>query len=408
MDHAFKYFLFKFIVVYQDDITGYSKKRSDHISHLRTTFDRCRKLGISLNPKKSFMGMFEAKLLGHIVSKGGVRIDPERASGIHEVPLPSTIKGIQSFLGRVNFVRRFTPNFAEIVKPITDTLKKGNDMVWREEAKQAFESIKQALSHSPTLASPDYACDFQIFSFASDQTIAYVLLQKNTDGHEQLIAYMSRSLQGSELKYKPMEKHAYAMVKGLAHFRPYFWNSHIVAYVPCPEVKDILAQKECSGNKGLWVTKIQEYDLEVKIAKIVKGQGLAALMTKKDLEPEVINQVNFISNDLQVSDWYRDIIFYLQNFSCPNFSKTQKRSLQLCVVKYCLWQGRLGWRSPHGLILRCVSLHETHQIMTELHAGVCGGHFSGRTTTHKIMRAGYYWSTLLRDTHIFICACEPC
>jgi hypothetical protein len=73
MDHAFKDFLFKFIVVYQNDIPVYSKKRSDHISHLRATFDMCRKLGISLNPKKSFMGMFETKLLGHIVSKEGVR-----------------------------------------------------------------------------------------------------------------------------------------------------------------------------------------------------------------------------------------------------------------------------------------------------------------------------------------------
>ena len=132
---------FKFIVVYQDDITFYSKKKSDHISHLRATFDRCQNLGISLNPKKSFMGMFEAKLLGHIVLKG-VWINPERVSGIQEVPLPSTIKGIQSFPGRVNFVRRFTPNFVEIVKPITDMLKKGHDIIWREEGKKAFKSIK--------------------------------------------------------------------------------------------------------------------------------------------------------------------------------------------------------------------------------------------------------------------------
>jgi hypothetical protein len=88
MDHAFKDFLFKFIVFYQDDITLYYNKRSDHISHLRATFDRCRKLGISLNPKKSFMGMFEDKLLGHIFSKEGVQIDPERVNGIQEVPLP--------------------------------------------------------------------------------------------------------------------------------------------------------------------------------------------------------------------------------------------------------------------------------------------------------------------------------
>jgi hypothetical protein len=54
------------------------------------------------------------------------------------------------------------------------------------------------------------------------------------------------------------------------------------------------------------------------------------------------------------------------------------------------------------MILRCVLPHETHQIMIEFHAGVCGGHFSSRTIAHKIMRARYYWSTLLRDTHTFI------
>jgi hypothetical protein len=166
-------------------------------------FDRCRQLGISLNPKKSLMGMFEAKLLGHIVSKG-VRIDLERVHGIQEIPLPSNKKAIQSFLGQIGFVHRFTPNFAEIVKPIIDMLKKGHDLTWSEEAKQAFENIKQALSHSPILASPSYSCDFQIFSFASDHTIACVLLQKKMDGHEKPIAYMSMSLQGSELKYKPM------------------------------------------------------------------------------------------------------------------------------------------------------------------------------------------------------------
>jgi hypothetical protein len=195
-------------------------------------------------------------------------------------------------LGKIGFVRRYTPNFAEIVKPITDMLKKGHDLIWSEEAKQAFENIKQALSHSPILASPDYSRDFQIFSFASDHTIACVLLQK-MDGHDQQIAYMSRSLQGSELKYKPMEKHAYAMVKGLAHFRLSFWNSHIVAYVHFLEVKYILAQKECAGTRGLCVTKRHEYDLEVKIAKNFTGQGLATLMTEKDLEPEVTGKCCF-------------------------------------------------------------------------------------------------------------------
>jgi hypothetical protein len=125
MDFAFSDYLFKFIVVYQDDIIVFSKDRNDHITHLRKIFDRCRSLGISLNPKKSILGVFEGKLLGHIVSKDGVRIDPERVKGIMEIPLPASKKSIQSFFGRINFVRQFIPNFAEIVKPISDMLKKG-------------------------------------------------------------------------------------------------------------------------------------------------------------------------------------------------------------------------------------------------------------------------------------------
>lgn len=75
-------FLYKFIVVYLDDITIFSKDRKEHIMNLRKVFDQCRSLGISFNPKKSILGVFEGTLLGHIASKKGVRMDPERVKGI--------------------------------------------------------------------------------------------------------------------------------------------------------------------------------------------------------------------------------------------------------------------------------------------------------------------------------------
>jgi hypothetical protein len=153
MDYAFSDYLFKFIVVYQDDLTVYSKTRDDHVAHLRKVLDRCRSLGISLNSKKSILVVFEGKLLGHVLSKEGVRIDPERIKGIMEIPRPSTRKGIQSFFGRINFVRHFMLNFAEIANPIYDMLKKGHGLKWSDGAKKAFDDIKQALCHSLVLIS---------------------------------------------------------------------------------------------------------------------------------------------------------------------------------------------------------------------------------------------------------------
>jgi hypothetical protein len=60
------------MVIYLDDITVYSKKRVDHPKHLKHIFERCRKYGISLNPKKSIFVVSEGKLLGNIISKDGI------------------------------------------------------------------------------------------------------------------------------------------------------------------------------------------------------------------------------------------------------------------------------------------------------------------------------------------------
>ena len=77
MDYAFKELIGKIIEIYQDDLTVFSKERSSHVGHLRKIFERCRKYGISLNPAKSVLGIEEGKLLGHIINKDGVQIDPK-------------------------------------------------------------------------------------------------------------------------------------------------------------------------------------------------------------------------------------------------------------------------------------------------------------------------------------------
>jgi hypothetical protein len=119
------------------------------------------------------------------------------------------------------------------------------------------------------LISPDYSRDFIIFSFTSWDTIAGVLLQKDVDDYEHPVAFMSKVLRDPELNYSITEKQAYALVKSLKHFRNYVGYNKIKAYVPYPTVKDVLTQQDCMGTRGKWVSKIQEYDLEMKPTKII-------------------------------------------------------------------------------------------------------------------------------------------
>ena len=85
MDIAFRGLINNSVVVYLDDVTVYSKHRPDHLNHLRKVFEWCRKFGISLNPKKTIFVVLEGILLGYVVSKHEIMIDPERTQAISKI-----------------------------------------------------------------------------------------------------------------------------------------------------------------------------------------------------------------------------------------------------------------------------------------------------------------------------------
>jgi ribonuclease HI len=419
MDIAFIGEKDQFVVIYLDDITVFSRTDKEHCCHLRKVFMKCRRYGLSLNPKKSLFAMKEGKLLGHIVSAEGVRIDPSRVEAIQTLSLPRSKKEVQAFLGKINFLRRFVSNFAELVKHITTMLRKGNEVKWTAEPRESFTQIKKALTEAPVLISPDYSKDFLIFSFASCDTVAAVLLQKNEQGREQPIAFYSKALRDAELRYEAMEKQAYALVKALKAFRVYVLHSKIIAYVPSASVKDILIQPDMDGRRGKWIAKILEFDLEIKPTKLIKGQGLAKLLAESNCKALGINYINeqaeSSSKDSQSAlslaacPWYKDILYFLQELRPPDgMEKSKARALKLKAVRYCLIDQALYWKDPLGVFLRCLDPQEAQQVTFDFHSGLCGGHHFWKTTAHKILRAGYYWPTLFSDVCREIRACIKC
>ena len=87
---------------------------------------------------------------------------------------------------------------------------------------------------------PEFSKDFITFSFASEDSIAAILLHKNAEGLEKPISFSSKVLRDSELKYNSLEKQAYALVKALEFFRIYLLHSKNLSYVPNAAVKEIL------------------------------------------------------------------------------------------------------------------------------------------------------------------------
>jgi hypothetical protein len=370
--------------------------------------------------------MGEGKLLGHIMSRDRIKIDPSRVQAIDTINIPRNVKEIQSFLGKIKFLRRFIPNFAEIVKLIIGMLKKSNKVKWIAKAKESFARIKRVIREALVLASPNYLKDFLIFSFISEHTIAAVLLQKNEEGFEQPIAFFSKCLGDAELKYDIMEKQAYVMVKELKAFRTYVLHSKIIVYVPTSSIKDILVHPDSDGKRGWWLAKIQEFDLEIKPTKLVKGQGLAKLLAESNFRSLGINNIQVCGEDEDMSElyeqtseirieekftsfeWYKNIVSYLLTLKClSDLSPSKAITLKLHAVKHYISEGKLYWKDPLGFLLVCLVESEIEEVISEFHEGVCGGHHTWRATAYKILRAGYYWPKLFSNVNAKVRACDP-
>ena len=129
-------------------------------------------------------------------------------------------------------MRKFTPDFMETIKPLQKMIRKDDEFKWDDERKDSFNNIKTAISQGPVLKSPDFNRDFFLYTFASDQLLAAVLTQKDDDNNEDPMSFLSTNIQGDELKYLAIDKHAYAVYKAVKHFRSYILKNHTKGIVP--------------------------------------------------------------------------------------------------------------------------------------------------------------------------------
>jgi hypothetical protein len=179
-----------------------------------------------------------------------MQIEPERTEAISKVPPPHNKKSMQSFLGRINFIRWFIPSFTETVKPLQDIIKKNVEFKWGSKEKEAFDIIKGDILQAPALLSPYFDRDFILYTFSSNIAFVVVLTQKNLEGDKFLVAFMSSGLQGVELNYPEVDKHAYVVFKVVKHFRPFLLKSKTKVIVLYPACQKSPSTKRLSRKKS--------------------------------------------------------------------------------------------------------------------------------------------------------------
>ena len=164
------------VVVYFDDILVYSRSEEKHLDHLHQIFTILREQNLYANLKKCNFFTDNIVFFSYVVSKYGIKMDPNKVEAILNWPIPSSIHDVRSFHGLASFYRRFIKGFSSIMAPITECLK-GNKFIWTSDAQDSFELIKKKVTEAPILVLPDFNKVFEVECDASHTGIGVVLSQ---------------------------------------------------------------------------------------------------------------------------------------------------------------------------------------------------------------------------------------
>ncbi|XP_041361078.1 uncharacterized protein K02A2.6-like [Gigantopelta aegis] len=193
-----------------DDVIVYGRTKAEHDRNLNLVLQRLTDAGLTLNDKCEF-NVPSLTVLGHVISKDGVRPNPDLVKAISDAPVPTNKEQLRSVLGLCGYYSKFVPNFAARVQPMR-CIQTAEKFKWTEEANKAFKDIKSAIVNSPALALFDPYLDIIVTTDASGYGLGATLTQVK-NGSEVIVACASRSLTALELKYSVGEREALACVK---------------------------------------------------------------------------------------------------------------------------------------------------------------------------------------------------
>jgi hypothetical protein len=172
MNKVFMEYLDQLVVVFINDILVYSQNEEAHENHLRLVLQKLQSVIFS----KCDFWLKEVAFLGHIITNGGIKVDPGKISEILNWKQPTDVSKIRSFLGLAEYYRRFIEGFSKIVKPLTSLLEKGKEFKWDEACQKCFKELKERLTTAPVLIMPDIHKEFDMYCDASHLGLGCVLM----------------------------------------------------------------------------------------------------------------------------------------------------------------------------------------------------------------------------------------
>ena len=224
-----------------------------HFESLRMMLERCFHYHISLNLKKCIFCAPFGILLGHVVCRQRVLVDPAKIAIIIDLPPPTIVKQLRETLGHTRYHQKIIKGYADVTTPMENLLKKDVKFQWMEIFQQSMDTLKNKMVTTPILVFPYCKKEFHVHVDASSFTLGVVLAHPSQGSIDRPIAFGSRKLSTIEKNYTMTESEGLSMVYTLHKFRHYLLGGHFKMYTDYSMLKHLVNKPMLGGKIYRWI-----------------------------------------------------------------------------------------------------------------------------------------------------------
>jgi transposase InsO family protein len=386
---------------------------------LEKVFEALDKANFTLNIAKCHFAVDKIECLGFFISKSGVHADPKKVQAIVEFPSPdmqpikSRILTLRGFIGAASFYRRFIDQFAKIVAPLHQLLKKNAVWQWGEEQETAFQQLKDAMVKTPVLALPCEGGEFVLQTESSTLGLEAVLIQ-TLNGESHPVTYISRRLDPAESNYSPEELACLAVVWALDKLRYYLYGRKFVVKTGSNTFKWLKEKKKNRGKFSNWIMEIQDYDFVVEHPKRTENRVTDAIANNPVEESKQVHHQVCVLRDIGYSTQELALLQQGDKTICAPLLRLQDLNAEepkgqddgvFRLDRGVLYKINPTTRGKKFLLVIPSSLRR--EIIQSCHDAPTGGHFGVEKTQAKVAER-YWWPGLTTSIKTYVAACHFC
>ena len=251
------------IVPFQDDTATASVNAEEHIKMVKTILEKITyEAGLRVRLSKCKFFKTEAKVLGMMVSREGIRMDPKKIESIASWPQPKDGKGMQRFMGAANFHREFSHEFAKLAAPL-DECRNMKLIEWTPVRVKAFDQIKEFFKKNIELQHIDWKKKMYLTTDASQVGVGAWIGQLNDKGDLLPVICRSKKMSETQQRWAATKRELYALMWAMKKFRYYLLGRHFVVRVDHKPLVSLLRNKMTMLTEG-WIETIMEYSFSTE------------------------------------------------------------------------------------------------------------------------------------------------